>query len=166
MDIRVSAIVAMGRNRAIGKDNQLLWNIPAEFQYFKRTTYGKPIIMGRRTYESLGRPLPGRINIVISRNPESIEGDVFAVDTLDKALARATAIAKSDGVDEVFIIGGAQIYREGLPLTDRLYLTVIDQDYDGDTFFPEFDMAGWTEISSRPVENDPPYTIKVLERKI
>ncbi|MGZ9107285.1 MAG: dihydrofolate reductase [Micavibrio sp.] len=166
MNIRVSAIVAMGRNRAIGKDNQLLWHIPAEFQNFKKTTLGKPIIMGRRTYESLGRPLPGRINIVISRNPDSVQGDVFAVDTLDKALARATAIAKSDGVNEVFIIGGAQIYREGLPLTDRLYLTVIDRDYDGDTFFPEFDMAEWSEISSHPVENDPPYTLKILERKI
>lgn len=166
MSICVSAIVAMSRNRVIGKDNQMLWHIPAEFQHFKKTTYGKPIIMGRKTYESLGRPLPGRINIVISRSPDSVQGDVFAVDTLDKAISRATAIAKSDGVDEIFIIGGAQIYREGLSLTDRLYLTVIDQDYVGDTFFPEFDMAEWTEISSRPVENDPPYTIRILERKI
>lgn len=166
MGIRVSAIVAMSRNRAIGKNNQLLWNIPEEFRYFKTTTMGKPVIMGRKTYESLGRPLPGRANIVISRNPDSIEGDVFAVDTLEKALARATAIAEKDGIDEVFIIGGAEIYKAGMPVTDRLYLTVIDRDYDGDTFFPEFDPADWTEISARAVENDPPYTIKILDRKI
>jgi dihydrofolate reductase len=155
----------MSRNRVIGKNNQLMWNIPEEFRYFKNTTLGKPIIMGRKTYESLGRPLPGRANIVISRHPDSITGDVIAVDTLDKAIARAKDIAAGEGKDEIFIIGGAEIYKAGLPVTDRLYLTVIDRDYDGDTFFPEFDLAEWTEVSARPVENDPPYTIKVLDRK-
>lgn len=165
MGIRVSAIVAMSRNRVIGKNNQLLWRIPEEFRYFKTTTMGKPVIMGRKTYESLGRPLPGRTNIVISRHPDSIAGDVIAVDTLDKAIARAKDIAAGEGKDEIFIIGGAEIYKAGLPVTDRLYLTVIDRDYDGDTFFPEFDLAEWAEVSARPVDNDPPYTIKILDRK-
>lgn len=165
MTIRISAIAAMSKNRVIGRDNALPWHIPEDFKYFKRTTFGKPVIMGRKTYESLGQPLPGRINIVISRNPDDIKGDVFAVDTLEKAIERATAIALADSVDEIFIIGGGQIYTAALPQTDRLYLTVIDESFEGDAHFPDFDENEWTETSSQHVTDPVAYDIKVFDRK-
>lgn len=163
-NITLSAIAALARNRVIGGGNKMLWHIPEDFKHFKNTTLGKPVIMGRKTYESLGRPLPGRANIVISSNPAAIGGDVFAVATLDDAIARAQAIAQADGVDEVFIIGGGQIYAEALPRTQRLYLTMIDQDYDGDTFFPAFDMNEWTQTTLAEAAAPVPYKILLLER--
>lgn len=165
MSIIIAAIAAMSKNRVIGRDNALPWHIPEDFKYFKRTTFGKPVIMGRKTYESLGQPLPGRINIVISRNPDTIEGDVFAVDTLEKAIERATAIATAESVEEIFIIGGGQIYEAALPQTDRLYLTVIDETFEGDAHFPEFNQADWTETSSKHFDDPVPYDIKVFDRK-
>ena len=162
----IAAIVAMSRNRVIGADNKLLWHIPEDFKHFRRTTMGKPVIMGRRTYESIGKPLPGRTNIVISRTPDSIEGDVFAVATLDDALERARKIAAVEGVDEIFIIGGGQIYAEAMPVTDRIYLTTIDRDYEGDAFFPALNMTEWTKTVLLQNDNDPlPYEISVLNRK-
>lgn len=163
MTIRISAIAAMGKNRAIGKDNQLLWHIPEEFKHFKATTTGKPVIMGRKTYESLGRPLPNRANIVVSRTPDKVEGNVFAVATLDQAIAHATLVALDDGRDEIFIIGGAQLYADSLPLLDRIYLTVIDQDYEADTFFPAFEGPSWTETARTKHPGPPPYTIKIFD---
>lgn len=163
MSILISAIVAMGKNRAIGKDNKLLWHIPEEFKHFKATTMGKPVIMGRKTYESLGKPLPGRANIVISRTPDKIEGKVFAVETLDQAISQATIIALEAGQEEICIIGGAQLYEAALPLLDRIYLTIIDQDYEADTFFPDFDQSQWEETSSSKYPGPPPYTIKILD---
>ncbi len=165
MTITISAIVAMGKNRAIGKDNKLLWHIPEEFKHFKATTMGKPIIMGRKTYESLGKPLPGRANIVVSRTPDKVEGNVFAVETLDQAISHATMIALEAGQEEIFVIGGAQLYDAAMPFLDRLYLTMIDQDYDADTFFPDVDQTQWTETSSTKHPGPPPYTIKVLDRR-
>lgn len=165
MTPRIAAIAAMSKNRVIGRDNQLPWHIPEDFKHFKRTTMGKPVIMGRKTYESLGKPLPGRVNIVISRNPDDIQGDVFAVDTLDKAIERAKAIAAADKVDEIFIIGGGQIYEAALPQTDRLYLTIIDEIVEGDAYFPTFDESAWQEISTRHYTDPVPYDIKVFERK-
>lgn len=165
MSIIIAAIAAMSKNRVIGRDNALPWHIPEDFKYFKRTTFGKPVIMGRKTYESLGQPLPGRINIVISRNPDTIEGDVFAVDTLEKAIERATAIATAESVEEIFIIGGGQIYEAALPQTDRLYLTVIDETFEGDAHFPEFNQSDWTETSSKHFDDPVPYDIKVFDRK-
>lgn len=162
----IAAIVAMSRNRVIGADNKLLWHIPEDFKHFRRTTMGKPVIMGRRTYESIGKPLPGRTNIVISRTPDSIEGDVFAVATLDDALERARKIAAVDSVDEILIIGGGQIYTEAMPVTDRIYLTTIDRDYEGDAFFPALNMTEWTKTVLLQNDNDPlPYEISVLNRK-
>jgi dihydrofolate reductase len=163
MTIRVSAIAAMSRNHVIGKDNKLPWHIPAEFAYFKRVTLGKPVIMGRKSYESLGKPLPDRTNIVISRRPEKIEGDIIAVSTVEEAVARAKEIAKRDGVDEIFIAGGSQIYQAALPVTDRFHLTVIDKDYEGDTFL-NLDLNGWREVSSQSFAGPPPYTIRILDR--
>ncbi len=165
MSIKVSAIAAMSRNHVIGKDNKIPWHIPEELAHFKRTTLGKPIIMGRKSYESLGKPLPGRANIVVSRHPEAIQGDVIAVGTIEEALERAKEIARRDGVDEIFITGGSQIYQAALTVTQRFYLTVIDRDYEGDTFL-DLDLNGWIETSIQSFNGPPPYTIKVLDRKI
>jgi len=164
MSIIIAAMAAMARNRVIGNNNQMVWHIPEEFRYFKRTTMGKPIIMGRKSFDALGgKPLPGRANIIISRNPDAVQGDVIAVATLDEAIAKGREIAIRDGVEEVFITGGAQIYEMAMPVTQRLYLTIIDRDYEGNVLFPEFDMKDWIEKSSIPVENDPPYTLKIFD---
>lgn len=164
-NIIISAIAAMARNRVIGAGNKMPWHIPEDFKHFKRTTMGKPVIMGRKTYDSLGQPLPGRANIVISRNPDAVAGDVFAVATLEDALARARSIAASDGADEVFIIGGGQIYAQAMPITDRLYMTVVDRDYDGDTIFPAFDTREWNMRTLATAAEPVPYSIHVYDRK-
>lgn len=164
-NITVSAIAAMSKNFAIGKNNQLLWHIPDDFRHFKETTMGKPIIMGRKTYESLGKPLPGRTNIVISSKPEQIKGDVTIVASIDGAIAKAKQVAAEAGVDEIFIIGGGQIYEAALPQTQRIYLTVINQHYEGDTFFPRIDPAQWEERIIQSAEEPVPYVIGILERK-
>lgn len=162
--IIVAAIAAVSRNHVIGKDGGMAWHIPEEFKHFKRTTLGRPIIMGRKSYEALGsKPLPGRANIIISRHPEGISGDVIAVSTIDDAIAQAKEIALRDGVDEVFIAGGAQIYKAAFPVTERFYLTVIDHDYEGDAVL-DLDFSGWAEKSAQLCDGPPPYTIKVLER--
>lgn len=128
----ISMIAAMANDRVIGKDNQMPWHLPADFAWFKRCTMGKPVVMGRKTYESIGRPLPGRPNIVISRDASlAIEG-VATVTSIDEAL-----IAAGD-VEEVMIIGGGSIYQACLPKADKLYVTYIDADLDGDTQFPEW----------------------------
>lgn len=165
MNIRISAIAAMSKNRVIGRDNALPWHLPEDFKHFKRTTMGKPIIMGRKTYESLGRPLPGRANIVISRDPATIKGDVIAVGSIEDAIKRATDIATADGVGEIFIIGGGQIFETTLPQTGRIYLTVIDQDYDGDSFFPALNMAEWTETARQDFTDPQTFSILTLDKK-
>lgn len=165
MTITVAAIAAMSKNLAIGKDNQLLWHIPDDFRHFKETTMGKPIIMGRKTYESLGKPLPGRTNIVITSKPESITGDVMIVSSVDEAITKAKEIATQTNVDEIFIIGGGQIYEAALPQTARIYLTVVNQEYDGDTFFPKLKADEWEERIIQSAEEPVPYMIGILERK-
>ncbi len=136
----LSIIVAMAKNRVIGRDNQLPWHLPADLRHFKQTTMGHPIIMGRKTYESIGRPLPGRQNIVITRNPDFQAEGCLVVHSLQEALA---AVPEAE---EVFIIGGASLYREALPLADRIYLTLVDAEVEGDTFFPELDASEWQEV--------------------
>lgn len=165
MAIRVSAIAAMSQNLVIGKDNKLLWHIPEDFRHFKRTTMGKPVIMGRKTYESLGKPLPGRANIVITSKPDEIEGDVTTVATVMEALEKAKQIATETNADEVFVIGGGQIYEAAMPFTDRIYLTVINQDYEGDTFFPKINPAEWNEDIIATATEPVPYMIGILDRK-
>ncbi len=144
----MSLIVAMDTRRVIGKANQLPWHLPADLQHFKKITLGKPIIMGRKTYESIGRPLPGRRNVVISRQENfRVPGcDVFSslVDALD-ALTHEP---------EVMVIGGANIFEQALPLADRLFLTIIHEDFEGDTFFPEWSEAEWKEVASETHEPD------------
>jgi dihydrofolate reductase len=144
----VSIIVAMGRNRAIGRDNQLIWHLPADLKHFKQTTMGKPIIMGRKTYESMGKALPGRTNIVVTRKTGFMAPGCLVAGSLDEALGLVS------GEPEVFIAGGGEIYKQAIPLADRMYITIIDHDFDGDTFFPEFDTLEWVVAQERKHEPD------------
>jgi dihydrofolate reductase len=135
--MKISVIAAIGRNRELGKAGaeKLLWNIPEDFEHFKKTTMGKPVIMGLNTYNSIGRPLPGRLNIVLSKDPVEIQG-VTVVDSLEKAYE----VARATGADEVFNMGGASVYAQGIKDADRLYLTLIDADFpEADVFFPAYE---------------------------
>ncbi|CAG7649877.1 dihydrofolate reductase [Paenibacillus allorhizosphaerae] len=139
----LSIIVAMGRNRAIGKNNSIPWRLPKEQAYLRNVTMGKPIIMGRKNYESIGKPLDGRTNIVLTRKSDYKAPGCVVVHSAEEALKVCAEEA------EAFIFGGEEIYRQFLPLAQRLYLTVIDHHFDGDTFFPEIDLSDWTELSVR-----------------
>ena len=137
----LSLIVAMSENGVIGRDGRLPWKLPADMARFKALTMGHPIIMGRKTYESIGRPLPGRRNIVLSSQPGYAPAGVEVVPSLEAALERVRA------EDEVFVIGGAAVYRETLPRADRLYLTLVEGDIEGDTFFETPSAASWRLVS-------------------
>ena len=138
----VSIIAAMDRNRLIGNNNQLPWHLPADLAHFKQVTMGKPIIMGRKTYESIGRPLPGRTNIVLTRSPDFYAEGVLTAKTLEQALDYVSA------EDEVMVIGGSTIYELTLPRADRLYLTYVENSYQGDAWFPDFDLEQWSIVTS------------------
>ena len=160
-------IAALAQNRVIGRDNQLPWHLPADLKHFKALTLGKPIIMGRKTWDSLGRPLPGRLNLVISRQPGlSLEGaEVFA--SLDAALQRAQAWALAQGVDELMLIGGAQLYGQALQQADRLYLTRVELSPEGDAWFPEFDTSVWqctADEAHEATEQTPAYAFETWTR--
>ena len=144
----ISLIAAMARNRIIGKDNDMPWHLPADLAHFKRVTMGKPVIMGRRTYESIGFPLPGRKNVVITRNADYAPEGIVVVDSVEAALSEVS------DADEVMIIGGGQLYREMLPHADRLYLTRIQADIEGDTEFPDYTVFEWKEIDREVYEAD------------
>jgi dihydrofolate reductase len=145
--VHLAIIVAAARNGVIGRGNTLPWHLPGDLKYFKRITMGKPVVMGRRTFESIGRPLPGRTNVVISRNPRFAAQGVQVAASLDQALELAAEIARSDGVDELVVIGGEQIYREALPRAQRLYLTEVHADIEGDTVLPPVRWEEWREVS-------------------
>jgi dihydrofolate reductase len=145
----ISLIVAMAENRVIGRGNQMPWHLPADLRHFKNVTLGKPVIMGRKTYESIGRPLPGRRNVVITRNTAWQAEGVECADSLDAALALVDTHA------EVMIIGGGQLYREALPLAHRLYLTHIQLSVmDADTWFPDYSSFQWALLSDEQHEPD------------
>jgi dihydrofolate reductase len=144
--VKLAIIVAQDKNRAIGIENKLPWHLPEDLRYFKRVTMGKPIIMGRNTFESIGRPLPGRVNIVVSRQQGYSPEGVKVVNSLEAAAELAESICLIDGVDEAMIIGGAQIYSQAIGVADRLYLTEVDAEINGDAWFPEFDRSAWDEI--------------------
>ena len=166
--MRIALMVAMARNRVIGRNNALPWYLPEDLRYFKQVTYGKPVIMGRRTHESIGRPLPGRLNLVVSRNPEWRSAGVTATDSLEEALSRARAQSVVDGVDEAVVIGGSQIYAEALPVADRLYMTEVHARIEGDAFFPPLDWSQWWEIAREDCpasgNNDYPYSLVIYDR--
>ena len=142
----ISLMVAHDPNRVIGINNDLPWHIPEDLAYFKKTTMGKAIIMGRKTYESIGRPLPGRLSIILTRNKDyKTDPGVVIVHTLEDALTEARAYA-----EEVMIIGGAEIFKLSMDVANRLYITKIEEAFDGDTFFPAYD-EGWTLIEETEI---------------
>ena len=138
--MKISMVVAMDARGVIGRDNGLPWHLPADLQHFKRTTMGKPILMGRKTHESIGRPLPGRTNIVITRDSGYQADGCVVVHSIDAALEAA------GDQDEIMVIGGAEFYRQVLPRTDTIYLTRIHESFDGDTRFPDLNAADWREV--------------------
>ncbi|GAA4845248.1 dihydrofolate reductase [Algivirga pacifica] len=142
--MKISIIVAYADQRVIGKDNDLIWHLPADLANFKKRTEGHYIIMGRKTHDSIGRQLPNRTNIVVTRNTAYEPADnCIKVGSLEEALT----MGKENGQDEVFIIGGAELYTQSLDKADRLYITEIDAEFEGDTFFPAFDLKKWDEVS-------------------
>jgi len=167
--MRLSIIAAVARNRVIGRDNTLPWHIPEDLRYFREVTMGKPVIMGRMTFQSIGRPLPCRANIVATRDPGFPAGGIILARSSEDALEAARASAHEAGVEEAFVIGGSGLFRRFLPLADRLYLTRIDADIAGDTLFPEIDERDWKEAWHRngdpgsPVEF--PYSFHILGRR-
>ena len=159
----ISLITAMDRNRLIGNNNQLPWHLPADFAHFKSVTMGKPVIMGRKTYESIGKPLPGRTNIVLSRDPDIRFEGVACVSSFEQALLLVA------DAEEVMVIGGSTIYEMLLPRANRLYLTYVDAEFEGDAWFPEFDKDQWFELESvlRKADEKNPYDCRfvTLEKK-
>ncbi len=165
--MKLSLIVAVADNGVIGKDNAMPWHIPGDLKYFKATTMGKPIIMGRKTFDSLGRPLPGRPNLVITRNLAFHADGATCVSSIEEALQVGDTLAAELGVDEVMVIGGAAIFAYTLPLAHRLYFTEVHAAPTGDVFFPAFERATWHELSRTPVpatEAAPAHDFVVLER--
>ncbi len=148
--MRLSAITAIAKNNIIGKDNTLPWHLPADMRFFKKTTMGHVVIMGRKTYESFKKALPGRTNIVITRQKGYELADAIVVHSLQEGIDKAKAIEN----EEAFILGGAQIYEQSLPVLDRLYLTRIYEDFEGDTAFPAFNAGEWEMTSIEPHEPD------------
>ena len=159
----ISLIVAVAENNVIGKNNQLAWHLPADLKLFKNLTTGHHIIMGRKTYESIGKPLPNRISVIITRQENYKAEGCLVI----KSLQDAIEISKND--EEVFIIGGAEIFREAIPIADKIYLTRIHHSFEGDTFFQELDQNAWEEtkrIDFNPDEkNKYPYSFCILEKK-
>lgn len=153
----LNLMVAYARDRVIGRGGRLPWHHPEDLRHFRDTTMGHAVIHGRRSYESLGRPLPGRRNIVVTRRPDYEAPGCEVVNDLDAAIAAARA---SD--PEPFVLGGEEIYRQALPLVTRMYLTEIDEAHEGDTFFPEFDEAEWREVDRR---ESGPLVFRTLERR-
>ena len=153
----------MARNRVIGRENHLPWRLPADLAYFKRVTLGHPVVMGRRTHESIGKPLPGRHNIVVSRNRDYLSPGCTVVGSLEEAWKAAGE------VDETCVIGGTSLFAEALPLVDRIHLTEVCAVVPGDSYFPEFDRSQWTqrEVVIQPADarHAYPFRIVVLERR-
>jgi len=158
----VSIIVAIGENHAIGKNNQLLWHMPNDLKHFKDITSGRTIIMGRKTFDSVGKPLPRRRNIVVTRQDITIPGCEVV-----KSIEDGLVLCKDE--DEVFIGGGAEIYKLAMHITNRIYLTIIHKSFDADTFFPDIDKSEWKEVKREdfePDEKNPlPYSFITLERR-
>ncbi|MCF1743294.1 dihydrofolate reductase [Paradevosia shaoguanensis] len=169
MTIKIAMIAAVGSNGVIGAGNAMPWRLPSDFAHFKRTTMGKPLIMGRKTFESIGKALPGRINIVVTRQKDYQPDGVLVIDSLDAAIDHARTIAEAEGVDEVFIGGGGELYREAMPLADRLYITEVDLAPQGDTVFPSIDHNVWVVVDEPEVpltgKDTASFRVKVYERR-
>ena len=163
----ISAIVAVSKDGVIGRDNQIPWYLPEDLKYFKKVTLGHPVIMGRKSFVSIGRPLPKRTNIIVTRDPFYIVSGCIVVNTLEEALEWAL----KEGEDEIFIIGGGEIFEQSISYWDKLYLTEVDLYVpDGDVFFPEINPEEWALLSEEhhdaDEKNEYTYTFKVFERKL
>lgn len=160
----ISLIAAMDKNRVIGKGNKLPWDLPADMQHFRDLTRGKPVIMGRKTFESIGRPLPERTNIIMTREKSFQSPGCVVVHSPEEAVQAA------GNTEEVMVIGGSSIYEQFLPIANRIYLTIIDQEFDGDAHFPEFDKNEWKEAAREDHEADEKnpyrYTFLTYEKEI
>ncbi|MFN0016560.1 MAG: dihydrofolate reductase [Saprospiraceae bacterium] len=160
----VSAIVAVAKNGVIGKDNEIPWYLPADLAYFKRTTLEHHVIMGRNSFHSIGRPLPKRVNVVVTRDPFFAAEGVLVAHSVEEALG----IAFDNGEAEAFIIGGGAIYRDSMDIWDKIYLTEVDIVPAGDVFFPEIDFSEWKEtwreVHQADEKNEYVYTFRILER--
>ncbi|WP_099362819.1 dihydrofolate reductase [Fredinandcohnia onubensis] len=159
----ISLLVAMDRNQLIGKDNDLPWRLPADLAYFKRVTMGHPIIMGRKTFDSIGRPLPGRENIIVTRDTSYEAEGCKVIHSIEEIVSM-----NQQTDQELFVIGGAEIFKEILPHSDRLYITEINEEFKGDTYFPTFDKSKWKVISEeqgiKDEKNPYDYTFLVYEK--
>ena len=171
-DITTSLIVAMADNRCIGRNNQMPWHIPEDLKRFKALTMGHPVIMGRKTFESilgyLNKPLPGRESIIVTRKSQTLYPNepVHQASTIEQAIATASDLAVAKDLKEIFIIGGAQVFNQSITLAQKIYLTKVHREIGGDTFFPELDDTDWEEVKSvSNQENDPPYSFIDLERR-
>lgn len=153
---KISIVAAMDQKRGIGKNNKLPWHIPEDLKRFKEITFGHPVIMGRKTYESIGRLLPNRLNIIITQNKNYALGGAVVVHSLQEAIEKASEEEKK----ELFIIGGGQIFAQAIPLVDRLYLTIVKGDYDVDTFFPDY--SDFDRVIMRQHFNGNPYSYEFL----
>lgn len=147
--MKISLIVAMASNRVIGLNNQMPWHLSADLKKFKKITLGSAVLMGRKTHESIGKPLPDRTNIVISRNPEYHQDGCLVFNDLHMALKKAC-----ESVEEIFIIGGADLYEAILPIANTIYLTLINREFEGDTFFPDIDLNEWSEVEREDINDD------------
>jgi dihydrofolate reductase len=153
----ISIIAAIGESRELGKDNKLLWQIPEDMKRFREKTAGHSVIMGRKTYESIGKPLPHRLNIVVSRNPGFHPAGVIVTGGLEQAITRAL----QEDTEEIFVIGGGEIYKQALPLADKLYLTVVHASAPADTYFPEY--AEFGRVTKREERQSGQYQFSFLE---
>ena len=147
MAMKICLIVAMAKNKVIGRDGGLPWRISTDLKRFKALTMTRPLIMGRKTFESIGAPLEGRINLVVSRNQNYPDDGIYLVHDLDAAFKAAEAFTRITSDPEVMVAGGAEIYRQALPLAERIYMTEVDAEPEGDAFFPELDRQDWREVS-------------------
>jgi dihydrofolate reductase len=163
--MKISLIVAMASNRAIGLDNKMPWHLSADLKKFKKITMGSPILMGRKTFESIGKPLPGRTNVIISRNCNYQQEGCLVFNDLETALKKTC-----ENSEELFIIGGSDLYKAILPIADVIYLTLINKAFKGDTFFPEINLNEWSEVAREDIINDPDtdfnYSFLKLEKTI
>jgi len=157
--LQLSLVAAMGSNRVIGNGPDIPWKIPGEQKIFRRLTEGKTIVMGRKTFDSIGKPLPNRTTIIVTRNPGYVIAGCLVAHSLDEAIAMASKLGP-----ELLIAGGAEIYAQALPRADRLYLTEIHQAFDGDAFFPAFSAAEFNQVSTEEIEASIPYAFSVYER--
>ena len=163
----ISHVVALSNNNVIGVDNNLPWNLKTDLSHFKEYTTNKVIVMGRKTYESIGRPLPNRLNYVVSQTTNHIAG-AFVFDSIESAIKNAKDYCKENGLDEVVIIGGGFLFRDTLPITNRLVLTKVNCEIEGDVFYPEIDLSDWVEKDSRDFikdkDNDYDFRVSTYEK--